>query len=264
MLNRFRFTKTPFTREINTVHRFKADCLEAAIKDVQKAVEGRGSAAICGPAGCGKSVSLRALRDSLPPARYRTYYIKVTDLSNRDLCRQISTAVGAEPASSYPLLVETIQSKLQSTIESEGVRPVLLIDDSHEMRPWVLGIIRILTNFDMDSRLVVSIVLAGQPRLKEMLTTNAEDVRQRLVHCAELRLFSRDETQKYLEHRVQIVGGPAFPFDRGACEAIFEMTRGNMRAIDQLALKSLEKAHEANLDVVDAAVVAKARGAVWI
>jgi len=265
ILDRFRFKSMPFTREVRIGERYKVDFHEREIAALRHAVEGRGSTALIGPAGSGKSVVLRALRDILPEARYRTHYIKVTDLSTRDLCREISVAVGAAPASSYPYLVRSIQEKFAATMDGEGMRPVVFLDDAHEMRPWVIGVLRILTNFDMDSRLVVSIILAGQPPLKDLVTSAiAEDVRQRLVHCGELRLFSREETQGYLEHRVTIAGAPVFPFDRGACEAIFEMTRGNMRAIDQLAAKAMEKADEAGRDTVGAGDVMTARGAVWI
>jgi general secretion pathway protein A len=265
MMDRFRFTSRPFTREMRVGERYKVDFPEREIVALRQAVEGRGSAALIGPAGSGKTVVLRALHDSLPEARYRTHYIKVTDLSNRDLCREICSAIGAKPAASYPYLVRSIQEKFAATIDGDGMRPVVFFDDAHEMRPWILGVLRTLTNFEMDSRLVVSIILAGQPRLKELVTAaGSEDVRQRMVHCGELRLFSREETQGYLEHRVRIAGATVFPFDRGACEAIFEMTRGNMRAIDQLATKALEKADEAGRDTVSAGDVMMARGSVWI
>ena len=50
-------------------------------------------------------------------------------------------------------------------MEQESLRPVIILDEAHDMRPEVLAILRVLTNFEMDSKLVVSIVLAGQPRL---------------------------------------------------------------------------------------------------
>lgn len=77
-----------------------------------------------------------------------------------------------------------------------------------------------------------------------------EDVRQRLAHCGELRLSSRDETMAYVEHRLKIVGCRTVPFDANALEALYEMSRGNMRAVDNLALKALAKATVAGMKTV--------------
>ena len=73
--------------------------------------------------------------------------------------------MGAEPAGTYPTLVRRLQERFANDLDVDAVRPVLFLDDSHGMRPEVLSILRILTNFEMDSRLVLSFVLAGQPPL---------------------------------------------------------------------------------------------------
>ena len=120
------------------------------------------------------------------------------------------------------------------------------------MRPQTLGMLGILTNFDMDSRLAVSVVLAGQPPLSRMPAfSGLEDVSKRLAHCATLRLFTRSEIKSYIEHRCEIDGSPTCPFDQGALEAVYEIACGNLRATDHLCLKSLEVAHGQNCDVVD-------------
>jgi hypothetical protein len=73
-------------------------------------------------------------------------------------------------------------------------RPVLLLDESHELRPDVLGMLRILTNFDMDSRLVLSLVIAGQTPLRALLARDEQEaMARRIIHYAQLRLLSRDE-----------------------------------------------------------------------
>jgi len=139
------------------------------------------------------------------------------------------------------------------------------MDDAHDLRPDVLRMLRLLTNFEMDSKLVVSIVLCGQPPLKELLLRpEMEDIRQRLMLCGELRLLSRDEAKAYVEHRSKIAGAARAPFDGQAVEALFEVTRGNMRAIDKLAWAALNVADQAGRDVVDSSDVAAARSSQWM
>lgn len=263
-LSRFSFHTTPFTREIRVSDHFVHEAYKLALEHLYRAVTKRMSAALIAPAGTGKTALLRTLVNRLPETRYRVHYVKVTDLSKRDMCREIAEAVGAEPAGIYPALVRRLQERFADSLDTDGVRPVLILDETHEIRQEVLGIIRILTNFDMDSRLVVSIVLAGQSPLANLLRhPKLEDVAHRLVYCAGLRPLSRPETGQYVQHRCTIAGASSFPFDNGAMEALYEIGRGNLRATDHLALNALEAAHDANCAVVDSHHVVQARGMLW-
>jgi len=90
-----------------------------------------------------------------------------------------------------------------------------------------------------------------------------DDVAKRLAHFATLRALSRDETQAYIEHRCAIAGAATVPFDQGALDAIFEIGRGNLRATDQLARKTLGIAHGSGADTCCAAYVAQSRKLLW-
>jgi type II secretory pathway predicted ATPase ExeA len=248
----------PFTRELSS--RWDCDIFSEVLTDLVSVVEGRFSAALVGPAGVGKTAILRALRDQLPAARYRVHYVKVTSLSKRDLCRELAAVMGLEPTGTYPSLVRKLQAKVEATAFTEGLRPVLLIDEAHDMRPEVLAIMRIITNFEMDSQLVLSLVLAGQPALLSMLgRDDLQAVRQRIAHCATLRLLSRSESASYIEHRMTSAGSRSLPFDQPAMDAIYEISRGNLRAIDTLARKSLEVAARRGMPAVDQTLVTAAR-----
>ncbi len=203
---------------------------------------------------------LRSLADSLPDARYRVHYVMVTGLGKRDFCREVSRALGCKPAGRYDALVHQIQERCLALTEEQSLRPVLVIDEAHDLRPSVLAILRVLTNFEMDSRLVVSIILAGQSPLRELLRrANVESVTRRLAHFATLRPLSRAESRDYVEHRLKIAGARNSLFDQHAHDALFECAQGNLRALDQLALKSLEEAAKIGSPVVGAEIVAAAR-----
>ncbi|MCC6132872.1 MAG: AAA family ATPase [Acidobacteria bacterium] len=262
--SRFGFHTAPFTRELSVAHRFSLPMFDEVLMALFRAVDQRGSAALVAPAGTGKTALLRALLDQLPEARYRVHYVKVTDLSNCDLCREIAVACGAQPAGSYPMLVRRLQERFLSTMSDDGVRPVLLLDEAQGLRPEVFSLVKILTNFEMDSRLVLSVILAGQMSLRDLLRQPAhEAVTRRLVHLASLRTLSRPESHRYLAHRCSIAGATTFPFDTGACDAVFEVACGNLRATDQLAAKALEVAHDAGAAIVDSGHLAIARRLLW-
>lgn len=263
--SRFGFHSTPFTREIPVGDRMHHPLFDETLDAISRTIEERMSAALIAPAGTGKTALLRALlKERLPEARYRVHYVKVTDLSKRDMCREIAFAVGATPTGSYPGLVRRLQERFRELSDTDGLRSVLLLDDAHDLRVNVLSLLRILTNFDMDSRLLLSIVLAGQPPLAHILRQDLlEDVARRIAHYANLRPLSRNETVDYIRHRSTIAGASTIPFDEKSLEAIYEIGRGNMRATDHLALKTLEVAHNENADVADSNHVVSARKLLW-
>lgn len=256
----FGLHEMPFTRQIAVADRWITPHLEEARTDLLRTIEQRHSAVLMAPAGTGKTGLLRCIVEHLPIARYHVHYVKVTDLSKRDFCREIAAVVGITPAGTYPFLVRRLQEKFETQQHDDARRPVLLVDEAHDMRPDVLALLRILTNFDMDSRLVLSVILAGQlPLAKVLRRDELEALSQRLTHFVTLRLLSRTETRTYLEHRLRIAGARSFLFDDPSVEALYEMTHGNMRALDRLALKSLDLAARAGHPVVDTSIVTAAR-----
>lgn len=264
--SRFGFHSTPFSREIPVERRFTLPHCEEAIEGLYQTVSQRESCALIAAAGTGKTVAVRALKERLPEARFNVRYVKVTGLSRRDMCREIAYAVGCDPAGAFPHLVRNLQAHLDRGTRGDGEarRPILILDDSHEMRVETLGLLKLLTNYDMDSRLVVSVILVGQPLLRRTLQReDVEDVARRIAHYAQLRLLSREETRRYLAHRCAVAGCVSPPFDDDAYEAIYELSRGNLRAIDQLARKSLEIAATKDEDVVGAPHLVEARKVLW-
>ncbi len=235
----FGLTATPFTRELPIEKRFKHGPAEQALQALRFTVQQRMSATLLAPAGCGKTVLLRALRDQLPDTRFRVSYVKVASLGKRAFCRELSTVIGCQTAGQYNTLVRNIQAHLRGNLH-EGLSPVLLVDEAHDMAPEVLAILRVLTNFDMDSRLVLSVILAGQPRLGTTLKRpDLEAVTGRMAHFATLRNLGREEMRSYVLHRMTIAGARQSLFSDSALDALFELGRGNYRATDTLAFKAL-------------------------
>jgi len=255
----FGFSAVPFTREIPIKDRWHSEIFDQPLTALRQTIEQRMSAVVLAPSGTGKTLLLRTLRAQLPEARFRVHYVKLTSLSKKDLCREIGLAAGFDLSGIYPVVFRMLQQYLRQ-FDEDGLRPVLILDETQDMSPPVLTTLRILTNFDMDSRLVLSLVLAGDNQLRHMLESPPlEPIRRRMAHIATLRLLSRAETRDYMQHRLRIAGARTFLFDSQAVDAVFEVSRGNLRAIDQLARKSLELASQKAIATVDPALVAEAR-----
>lgn len=256
----FGLTSLPFTREIPDAKRWRHPEHEDVIAHLLSSIEARMSSALIAPAGLGKSVVLRALEAQLPSARYRERYLHVADMSKRDFCREICAAVGCESAGYYGALVKRLREHFTAMVDEQSLRPVLLIDEAHDLRPDVLKILRVLTNFEMDSRLVVSIVLSGQTELREMLRrADMQAIRGRIACYTSLRLLTRVETREYIEYQCQLAGAIRSIFEDRAHDAIYESAQGNLRAFNMLALASLQDAAAAEVVGVEHVMSARRR-----
>jgi general secretion pathway protein A len=254
----------PFTRELRNDEQLRLPMQEEALQGMLRTLDKRMSAAIIAPSGSGKTATVRRLIDQLPDARYRVRYVKVTDLSKRDLCREIAAVCGVSPAGSYPTLLRRLQEGFEASLDTDSLRPVLVLDEAHDLRPEVLSMLRVLTNFEMDRRLVLSLVLAGQTPLRTLLRReDQEAVARRIAFYASLRLLSDGETQSYIEHRCTIAGAGSCPFDASAVAAVFDISRGNLRCIDLLCLEALELAASAGHASVSSNHVVAARKVLW-
>jgi type II secretory pathway predicted ATPase ExeA len=129
----FHFTSPPFTREVRIDQRIILPAMESEISALKEVVEARQSAVLVAPAGCGKTVALRALKDCLPAARYSVYYLKLSNLSARDMCRQVAQALGLIPQGQFPALAMALEERLRRGYEDQGLRQVLIF---HFLRVW--------------------------------------------------------------------------------------------------------------------------------
>lgn len=86
-----------------------------------------------------------------------------------------------------------------------------------------------------------------------------EALRSRLAGIVRLRLLSREETKGYIRHRLEISGARKEILDQSAIEAVYDFTRGNIRAIDHLCRTALYIAACQTLETIDAGIVTIAR-----
>lgn len=256
----FSLTALPFTQEISATKVWRQPGLDELVDDLEAAVSARMSVAVIAPSGTGKTTLLRRLVARLPETRYQIADLKVTSVSNRDFYRGLARALAVEPSGTWPALLEKLQAYAQTLAATEARRLVVIIDEAQDMRPEVLSTLRVLTNFKLDSELLISIILVGDSGLDTLLhRPDMEALRSRLSRVIRIRLLSKTETKTYIDHRLDLVGARQQILDDSAVEAVYDFSRGNLRAIDHLCRTALEIAARKKLETIDAGLVTAAR-----
>jgi general secretion pathway protein A len=129
---------------------------------------------------------------------------------------------------------------------------LLVVDEAHALRPDVLALLPVLTNFDIDSAARLAVLLTGQNGLRQKLQlAHLESLAQRITVRYQLRGLDRDATRLYVEHRLKTAGLERPLFSDPAFEAIYNASQGLMRRIDALGHHALAAAASLKARIVD-------------
>jgi type II secretory pathway predicted ATPase ExeA len=145
------------------------------------------------------------------------------------------SALGIVPAddseiAKYEALVDSFVREY-----GNGRRTLLILDEAQNLSVDVLEELRLLSNVNSETDLVLQILLVGQPELREKLSRpELRQFAQRISVDFHLRPLDRQETQAYIRHRLSVAGGNAGVFLPEAIEFIHERTGGVPRLLNQL------------------------------
>jgi general secretion pathway protein A len=116
-----------------------------------------------------------------------------------------------------------------------GRKVLLIIDEAQNLTEAVLEEIRMLSNLQTDEEMLMQIMIVGQPELREKITDpRLEQFAQRIAVSYHLSAMNRNETEKYIAHRLEKAGGDPDLFTRDAVDKIFEVSCGIPRTINLL------------------------------
>lgn len=213
-----------------------------------------GFAQLDGDPGTGKSVSLRVLADRLGKLRD----VMVGPITHptsglADFYRELGELFEIEDLkphnrwSGFKQLRERWQDHIKKTL----VRPILLVDDAQDMKVEVLKELRHLTSADYDSKHLLSVVLAGEASLAELLrrpelAALASRVRTRLS----LDGASSDELLACLKHACAAAGNAKL-ITADLAKALVEHALGNYRTLMQHANELLVAGAEREASQLD-------------
>lgn len=133
---------------------------------------------------------------------------------------------------------------------------VLIIDEAQNMSPAALEELRMLSNVNADKDQLLQMILMGQPKLlKNLQRPELRQFAQRIAVDYRLEVMSKDETCAYIHHRLKVAGAKINIFDDGACQAVYEHSRGLPRLINLLCDTALVYTYAENVKEVNKKII---------
>lgn len=255
MLEVFGFAREPFVHEVGPAEAFEGREYREGLKRLAYGLKCRGLVCVTGKSGSGKTTLLRRFVQDLPPALYRVPTLQYTTGGSLDLLVHLALQLGVEATNIRGRLVRLIQNEC-AELAARRVHTVLVVDEAHYLAHQSLHDIRLLMTSELDAVRHFTLLLCGHEDLEGRLRTSwLAPLRQRITTWIRLGPLTREETEKYLAHRLQIAGVPVNLFLEPAVFALHQLSGGLPRLLDRLAhhallAAALEQAPEVNEDHV--------------
>jgi general secretion pathway protein A len=196
--------------------------------------QGEGFIVITGEVGAGKTTLVRNLIRRIPQETVSAAQIVSTQVDADDLLRLVAGGFGIphEGLEKSALLMR-LEDHFRY-LHAEGRRALLIVDEAQNLSPRAIEELRMLSNFQIDTRSLVQSFLIGQPEFREVMQRpEMRQLKQRIIASYHLGPLDRSETQAYIEHRLNHVGWTGTPsFDPACFEVIHEVTAGVPRRIN--------------------------------
>ena len=219
----------------------------------------KGFGILTGSAGRGKTTALRNWAKSLNPSLYKVIYSSLSTLTPNDFYRNLVKELGCEPAFKKPDNFRIIQEEITRLSVEKKKTPVIIIDEANYINNAILNDLKILFNFEMDSRDRAAILLAGLPKLNATLGLGIhEPLKQRVVMNYNLEGLSKEEGKLYISEKLKGAGCNQTIFEDAAVEAILNASDGTPRLINKFCNASMLIGDSNKINIINTDIVMQA------
>ncbi|MCD8103709.1 MAG: AAA family ATPase [Lachnospiraceae bacterium] len=230
----------PFDKEIPEKQFYKSRDYEEMTKRLEYLRNVRGIGLFTGLPGTGKTACQRAFAQSLNPNLYKTVYLPMTTISASEFYRDLAGGLGLEPSYRKIENFRNIQERIKSLYREQKTTLVIMIDEAQYLSRAILADLKMLMNFEMDSRNYAVLVLSGQPTLNNTLSMQFhEALRQRIVISYNMEGLTPEEVTAYAKDRMKLCGVTQEIFDPAALEAAYGCCGGSIRRLNTLLHRAL-------------------------
>jgi general secretion pathway protein A len=220
----------------------------------------KGFVVVTGEVGTGKTLLLRCLLRLLEESHDITYaYLFNNRLSSTEFLQYMLLDFGLPAAGKNKTEMLFELSQFLISRSSRQMTTVLIVDEAHLLSEELLEEVRLLSNLETYDDKLLQIVLVGQPEFDEKLDSKGlRQLKQRIALRTHLSPLSFEETQRYIEQRLQIAGASpsaASLFSPKAVMLVHRFSRGFPRLINTICENSLITAYARQMPLITPEIV---------
>lgn len=219
----------------------------------------KGFGLITGSPGKGKTTAIRNYTSKLNSSLYKVVYISLTTLSNANFFKYLVMSLDLEPAFSKQNNFKIIQDEINRIYIEKRKTPIFIIDEANSINSPILYDLKMLFNFEMDSKDRAVILLIGLPKIIQTLNlVSNEPLKQRIVMNYNFEGLNKEESKKYIITKIKEAGCKDDIFDSQSIETIINAADGTPRLINKYCNNCFLIGNSLNEDKINSEIAMKA------
>jgi len=227
---------------------------EALTRLIYAAKMRKGGAMLSGEIGCGKTTLSKVYIKELSGDNFDIGLIINPNLETIEFLQEIlyQFDITDVPDTKVKCL-RALNNKMLENMKLNK-ETILIVDEAQLLTHATFEEIRLLLNFQLNNRFLMTIILIGQPELRNKVKS-IEQLDQRIAIKYHITPFNLEETFNYIIFRQKKSGRKENVFSSEAIEKIFEYSGGIPRKINNFCDLSLLIGFSSNEKVIEPKIV---------
>ncbi len=214
--------------------------------------ETKGIGLITGEPGLGKSTTIRYWANELNSNLYKVIYIAHSTVSVHEFYRELCEKFGLEEHHSKRLNLNNIQREIKRLWIEKRITPVIILDEANYLPSSILNDLKIILNFDIDSKEPYILLMIGQNTIRSSLNMKSnEALKQRISMNYSFTPMDKDESKNYIDNKLKASGANKVIITNEGYNQIIGTSNGVPRIINQIMDKALLLMENKKLDIID-------------
>lgn len=235
---------------------FSQEHEEALIRLLYAVQRKKGCALLTGEIGCGKTTLSRVLIQKLREGESDIGLITNPSLEPLEFLKEIAYQFGLIPQSGQKVdLWNMIKTRMIDN-ETLDKNTVLIVDEAQLISRETFEEIRLLLNFQLNDRFLLTLILIGQPELRDIIH-DIKQLEQRIAIKYHLNPLAKDEAVKYIAFRLRKAGTDKQIFAPDTLDEIYRASEGVPRKLNNICDMALMVGFISKAGFVDLAMAQK-------
>ena len=249
----------PFSKEIEINNLYKTEDFNETKTRLDFLEKTKGIGLFTGIPGTGKTFTIRHFLEQLNPGLYKVIYIALTSVTTVDFYRALSISLNLEARGSKAKMFFAIQEYIKKIVTQQKKHLVIAIDEVQLLNSEILTDLKILFNFEMDSKNMATVILIGLPVINHILSRNThEDLNQRIVMNYDFKGLSSEDIRGYIKDRLQLVKVPEDIISESAIQALANLVDSSIRRLNLIIERALILGAIEKVQLIDNELIMKA------